>query len=293
MTVTPTDSTMTRRRPRAAVTMAVVLCVMAAAAMWRAQQDGSTSPNARAELTGTTPAATQFRVASLDVGGARNVSARTQRITAAVTLLQRNKAQVVGFQGLRPTQQTIFDQLTGTAWTTYPGSAYGKSALSSSIAWNADTWTLVTANTFLVPNQNGVAVRRPYVLLRNLKTGRQTYVVNIDNPTDRTLAAQATAVEISLINQLTATGTPVLLTGGMNSTTTTFCALTRGTSLRAANGGTTTTETCTPPKNPLTDWIFATPDTTLSNYTPLTTTLATQASDKPTIITDALIAALD
>jgi len=290
MTVTPTDSTRFWRRRRL-VAAALVVCIVAAIAMWRAEREGSSPPNAQAELTGTTPSATAFRVANLDVGGGDDRSARTKRISAAVSLLQRSKVQIAGFQGLSPIQQTTFDQLTGTTWTTYPGTAYGRNALSSSIAWNADTWTLVTANTFQVPNQDGVASRRPYVLLRNLETGRQTYVVNIDNPTDRTLAAQATTTEINLVNQLTATGTPVLLTGGMNSTTTYFCALTRATTLLAANGGTTTPDTCTPPKNPLTDWIFATPSITLSNYTPLTSILAAQASDRPTIIADALIAA--
>jgi endonuclease/exonuclease/phosphatase family metal-dependent hydrolase len=244
------------------------------------------------------PAPTYARVATADVAGAQS---RTD-LRAALDLLRQNKVDLVGFQGLLPAQYDSLKAAAGTTWAAYPGSTFGKAALSTTIAWRTDTWTLVTASTLTTPVGNGGYARRPYVLLLNRTTGRQIYVIDIDNAADRPRNPQpdqtaartaATQLQTSLINQLHADGTPVVLVGTPSDPNPGryFCALTRITPVATSAGGAPGPRTtCSTPARLGLEQIYATTETTLSNHTVLTSSTARTIATTPPLVADLLVA---
>jgi hypothetical protein len=281
---------------RARIIAIAVACLLLAAAlawMW----PGGGGQGKQGELAVGAPETTRFRAMTVDVSGAVS---RTD-LRAGLDLLRRNKVDLVGFQGLTPAQYDSFKTAAGTTWAGYPGPTLGKPALATTIAWRTDTWTLVTPNTLTTPMANGRQARRPYVLLLNRTTGRQIYLVNIDNAPDKprsdhpdqtTARTQATQLQAALINQLHATGTPVVLVGTPSDPDPTryYCALTRTTPVATSAGGAPGPRTtCTPPARLGPEQIYATTDTTLSNHTTLTSRTARSIATTPPLVADLLV----
>ena len=130
----------------------------------------------------------------------------------------------------------------------------------------------------LVPNGARIEVLvqgsgRPLVLLQNVHTGQEVYVMNTHNPADvrgkaKQWRDQAVRIEAALINQLRAThpDIPVLLTGDMNDWSNFFCPMTALAPVHSYSGGThvlTPVDQCTPsqPSSQI-DWVMGTPPLT-------------------------------
>lgn len=229
----------------------------------------------RAAATNTT---TPFKVASFNVLGAahtakskRYASGRT-RAGYMVQIIKNADIDVVGFQELQPPQFEVFTKEMGSSWAVYPGDLYPAAAMHNSIAWRTDTWELVEENVTRIPYTRGLNVRMPFVLLRNLETGRLTYFANFHNASNPRGAGdqqkyrdQAVAKEIALANELVSSGVPVIFTGDFNERAPMFCKMTAGAPLESASGGSTGTP-CTPPKTMVADWIFGSTNVTFTNF---------------------------
>ena len=154
------------------------------------------------------------------------------------------------------------------------------------MAWRSSVWELVRPETFSVPYFDGNRRRMPVVLLRHKATGLTAYFANVHNPADtrryhgqQRWRDQATAVEVALVNRLAATGIPVFLTGDMNERDSYFCALTAGTSMVAARGGSNGAGGCDAQNPRAVDWVFGSPASVLR---PTTRTAARSWTGPPT-----------
>jgi endonuclease/exonuclease/phosphatase family metal-dependent hydrolase len=246
---------------------------------------------------------TTFRVASFNVLGDSHTSAGgdkpryasgATRIGWALQALNASTVDVVGFQEYESVQHNAFARQTGDAWGVYPGTSLGSNPVRNSIAWRRDTWTAVETHTISIPYFRGNRVPMPYVLLENNDTGQRVWLINVHNPTSNNKRGNnerwrdlGTSLEINLMNDLKADGTPVILMGDFNERTEAFCRVTSGAGAVAANGG--TTSPCRPPEGHGIDWIFGTPSIDFSSYVRLRTPLIARTTDHPMVSTTATI----
>lgn len=183
----------------------------------------------------------------------------------AATLMQRHDMSIVGFQEIQSDQLATVMQETRGAYGVYPGSELGGKGVPQSLMWRKADWTLLDKHyiniTFV-----GQTRPQPVVELQNNATGRIIWVMNVHNsPNDSSPGGReaerdsAEVIEFKELNKLTATGHPVFFIGDMNEHEEIFCKVTSQTSLVAAQGGSNTGGTCTPPRNMRVDWVFGSP----------------------------------
>ena len=96
-------------------------------------------------------APTLARLATLDASGGDPLT----RASAARSMLNNNGINLVGFQGLSRDAFDSFHSLVGTEWSTYPDVAeateFGAGVISTTLAWRADSWSLVSGATSRCP----------------------------------------------------------------------------------------------------------------------------------------------
>ncbi len=209
----------------------------------------------------------------------------------ATRLLRLHDVDVVGFQELQTPQLATFDRLTGETWDVYPDDSLGWRGTDNSLAWRTAVWQPVSRATVAVPYFDGHLRPMPYVLLRNRATGVRAWFVNVHNPADTRRfgrqehwRARATAVEIALVQRLSATGDPVVLTGDMNARAAYLCAISTATSLRAARG----VDGCGA-RGVGIDWIFGSPGVTFTGYTEDRGALVRRTTDHPVVVAEARV----
>lgn len=224
------------------------------------------SPAARADVVPTT-----LRIASLNVlghshtekgGNKPGYASGPERMEWQVQTLRAEKVDVVGFQELENPQYAKFTQMTGGQFGIYPSVNGRNKTVRNSVAWRKTAWRFVSASTIDVPYFYGKPLAMPIVLLEHVTTGQRTYVINFHNPADArgphaSWRAKGRAIQVAKVNELRATGVPVVWTGDFNDKQRAFCDVTGGTDLVAATGGTHADDVCTPPARMSIDWIFA------------------------------------
>ncbi len=217
-----------------------------------------------------------------------------ERARRAASLVLSHGVEVVGFQEMQADQLASFQRATGGRFAAYPGFELGRLNTENSIAWRTDTWQLVEKRPVSIPYFRGHQRLMPVVRLRNPATGIEAWFANFHNPADtrqwghnqhwRTVA---TGKEILIANQLRAeTGLPVFITGDMNERAEYFCAMTGGTDLEAALGG-SNDGACHPPRIRYVDWIFGSQDVTFSGYLEDASQFVRHTSDHPMIVSEA------
>ena len=243
-----------------------------------------------------------FRVASFNVLGYKHTApggdrkgfadGRT-RMGYAVNFLNYWRVDVVGFQEFQTEQRQKFMSLTGTSWENFPGDTMNTIDMHNSIAWRTGEWQAIEKHTIKIPYFDGDPVDMPYVLLKNLSSGRLVWFANFHNPASVYGPAQkwrteAMHREVKLANNLNATGIPVLLTGDMNENTEYFCGMTTGAAMKAAAGGSFGTSSCSdyPPRPMGIDWIFGSNYLTFSHYHRREGKLVKKTTDHPVVFAD-------
>jgi hypothetical protein len=216
-------------------------------------------------------------------------------MAGAVDLLAQHDVDVVGFQELQSDQLRELQRLA-PGYDAYPGTRLTSREAENSVAWRSSVWELVRPETFSVPYFDGNRRRMPVVLLRHRATGLTAYFANVHNPADtrqyhgqQRWRDQATAVEVALVNRLTATGIPVFLTGDMNERDSYFCALTSGTSMVAARGGSNGPGGCDAQNPRAVDWVFGSAGVRFSSYDEDRSPLVDRTTDHPVVSTRASI----
>lgn len=265
-----------------------------------------------------TAASTSLRIATFNVLGNSHTTAKgdeskrpsgTKRMRYAVQAINEGHPSIVGFQEMESVQYKAFKSLTGGTYATYPGPDSDQLVVANNLAWRTDTWRLLSATTFTVPYFYGKYSRRPLVLLQNVHTGQEVYVMNTHNPADvrgnaQAYRNQAVALEGALVTRLRSThpDIPVLFTGDMNDWADFYCQMTAKSPMHSAYPLSATPPSsaypsCYVPRfavpagqspNPI-DWIMGTSDVTFSGATRLKDTAVSTASDHPLYWADATI----
>ena len=174
-----------------------------------------------------------------ETGKEPDLDSGPRRMRRALKLLNDAKVDVVGLQELQRPQAEAFEALDGDQWRLFHSVADSE----NSIAWRRDKWTKVRTRTVGVPYFDGNERRMPLVLLRHKKTGQKVWFFNVHNPanTDRfpdqaDYRAQATAIEIDVLERLARGGAPVIFLGDLNDRQGAFCNFTESGTLVAAHG---------------------------------------------------------
>ena len=224
---------------------------------------------------------------SSHTAGSGSRASGVTRMAGALQIIAQHDVSVVGLQEFQPDQRSAFAR-SATGWQMYPGLSMGRRAGENSVAWRSDTWTKVDQGLVDIPYFSGHIRPMPYVLLKNVASGRTVYVSTFHNPADVHGPAQrwrteATTREVALFNRLQATGVPQIVTGDMNERANYFCRITGETPLHAAAGG-SHSGTCQAPKPIGIDWIFGSPTVTFSNYTVDRSDLVRRTTDHPVVV---------
>jgi Endonuclease/Exonuclease/phosphatase family len=201
------------------------------------------------------------------------------RSPAAAALMVKHGVDIVGTQELQTDQLNAITSRTGFA--AYPGMAWGAAETDNSILYDDSRFEFVSGSKFIIPFM-GRPRPQPILRLRDRATGREFYVVNTHPSAHdgRYLVErrQGEAALVGVVNQLKATGLPVLVTGDMNDREEFYCHVAPPAGLVSASGGNYASG-CVPPPSPIAvDWVLGS-GVTWSGYWRDTTPVTNRVSD--------------
>jgi hypothetical protein len=214
------------------------------------------------KIDALSPARSTFTIAQSNILGSQHTAGKggfgsgVYRAGITASLLISRGVDVGGMQEVQSDQLRAL-QARMPAYTFWPGSALGHNGERLQIYWRSDRFTMEKSGsvTYTFASQH---IPLPYVLLRDDATGAEFWMITTHNSAGGMEVQRdySTGIEISLINQLRATGLPVIITGDMNEHTEFFCRVAAATGMVAANGG-SGVGGCHLPAGPLrVDWIM-------------------------------------
>jgi hypothetical protein len=214
-------------------------------------------------------------------GDRRRYPPASVRSPAAANLIGKHEVDIVGTQELQDDQLAALQSRTGLA--AYPGMAWGRVETDNSILYDDERFEFVSGSKFIIPFM-GRPRPQPILQLRDIATGREFYVVNTHPSAHGGRYAverrQGQQALVGIVNQLRATGLPVLVTGDMNDRELFYCHVVPPASLTASNGGSYASGSCVPPPSPIpVDWVVGSGAITWSRYWRDTTPITTKVSD--------------
>lgn len=253
-------------------------------------------------LTGRPTEETTFRVSSFNVLGASHTSGKDARkgfggydgrLRAAVGLLRAHDISVVGLQEFQDPQAALFASIAGE-YSVFPGLAGSHLDVENSIAWREADWELVDARTSQIPYFGGQLRNMPHVLLRHRDTGREIWFGNYHNPADTHGGAQhwrdrAKALQAALVEELTADGTPMIITGDLNEREGIACGFTRMAGMHASDGSYYGSDGCHPASGLDVDWVLGTSEIDFSGHVYDTSVQSRRISDHAMLRTAATV----
>jgi endonuclease/exonuclease/phosphatase family metal-dependent hydrolase len=233
-----------------------------------------------------------FGVSSFNVRGASHTAgvggwaSGVTRMHGAVGLILSHDVSVAGLQEFQEPQFHAFEAMLGGSYAAYPGLSLGAQPVVNSIIWRRADWTLVEAHTIPVPYFDGHRVPMPYVKLRNVHTGQEVWFYNSHNPADAHGPAAhwraiATSIEVNLARQLTADGTPMILTGDMNDREPFACPFASGSGFHSADGVFSDASGCHLVRRMNVDWVFGSPSLDFSGFVTDFSSKTRRISDHP------------
>lgn len=234
------------------------------------EKEGRSRLADRVEKAVAAPSIPEFGVAMINIlgsqhtaGGKGGYASGTSRAATATRMLLGRGASIIGFSEIQTDQLNVFRN-NAPGFGVYPGTSLGGGGVPQTVAWNTAVWSLVEATQIYIPF-SGQVRPQPVVKLAHVETGAELWVMNVHNSPQGMEGERdrAEAVEIAKINELRATGVPVVVTGDFNEKQEVLCEVTAATGLNSAVGG----GSCYPPPQPMrVDWIFASPELSLSSY---------------------------
>ncbi|MCW2735471.1 MAG: Endonuclease/Exonuclease/phosphatase family protein [Nocardioides sp.] len=202
-----------------------------------------------------------FRIGSLNVLGSQHSAGPggygpgTDRAAMAAGLVMSRGVDVLTMSEVQDDQLGVLNaRLAG--YSIWPQQSLGSNGQRLQIAWRASQFEMVDGGsvTFTFASQ---AIPMPYVLLRDLGTGAEFWVISIHTSAGGLEGERdaGTAIAISLMKRLEAeSGKPVLIGGDVNEHEEFFYKVCGATGFLAANGG---GAGCSLPPAPLrVDWIM-------------------------------------
>ncbi|QZY30038.1 endonuclease/exonuclease/phosphatase family protein [Nocardioides coralli] len=212
----------------------------------------------------------EFGVAMINIlgsnhtqGGKGGYAPGVNRAYTATRMLLAQGVSIIGFSEIQTDQLGVFRR-NAPSFAVYPGTALGGKGVPQSVAWDTRVWSLVEATEIYIPF-SGQIRPQPVVKLAHTGTGTEIWVMNVHNSPHRLEGERdrAETIEISKLNELIATGVPVVVTGDFNEKQEVLCRITASTGLQSAVGG----GNCYPPPQQMrVDWIFASPAFAVESY---------------------------
>lgn len=202
-----------------------------------------------------------FRVGALNILGSQHSAGPggygpgTDRAAMAAGLVMSRGVDVLTMSEVQDDQLAVLNnRLAG--YSIWPQHSLGSNGQRLQIAWRSSQFEMLDGGsvTFTFDSQS---IPMPYVLLRDLGTGAEFWVISI-HTSARGLEGErdsGTAIAISLMQRLMAeSGKPVLIGGDVNEHEEFFYKVCQATGSLAANGG---GAGCSLPPPPLrVDWIM-------------------------------------
>ena len=224
------------------------------------------------KIDALSPARSTFTIAQSNILGSQHTAGRggfgsgVYRAGITASLLISRGVDVGGMQEVQSDQLGAL-RARMPAYTFWPGSALGNNGERLQIYWRSDRFAMEKSGsvTYTFASQH---IPLPYVLLRDDATGAEFWMITTHNSAGGMEVQRdySTGIEINLINQLRATGLPVIITGDMNEHTEFFCRVAAATGMVAANGG-SGVGGCHLPAGPLrVDWIMGSSGVSFSGY---------------------------
>lgn len=226
---------------------------------------------------------------------ARKGYARAEaRLPGALDLVDRHGITVAGLQEFQPPQVHQFLAMRGPVWDVYPRP---EARSDNAIIWRKDIWSLQETRMTPIPYFGGRPVGMPVVLLQHRVSGRQVWFGSYHNPAniggDHTRwRREATFTEARLAQELSADGTPVVMTGDFNDRADFACPFSAESGMESADGARTRNGRCELPGQMSVDWIFGTTDISFSGYQADWSSQHRRLSDHPLIASTADLAAV-
>ena len=216
---------------------------------------------------------------------------------SAAGMLTGNNVSVAGLQEFQDSQYRTFMAIAGGTYDVYPGLSLGVQPVQNSIIWKRADWSLVEAHTLSIPYFHGNHVPMPYVLLRNRHSGSEVWFYNSHNPADAHgpaghWRAIATSMEASLARNLTADGTPMIVTGDMNDREPFACPFASATGMHSADGA-YYSGGCHLPQHTNVDWIFGSGGLDFSSFVTDRSSQTRRISDHPMVRSDVTVPAVN
>lgn len=202
-----------------------------------------------------------FRIGALNVLGSQHSAGPggygpgTERAAMAAGLVMSRGVDVLTMSEVQDDQLAVLNsRLAG--YSIWPQQSLGSNGQRLQIAWRSSQFEMVDGGsvTFTFASQ---AIPMPYVLLRDLGTGAEFWVISIHTSAGGLEGERdaGTAIAVSLMQRLEAeSGKPVLIGGDVNEHEEFFYKVCGATGFLAANGG---GAGCSLPPAPLrVDWIM-------------------------------------
>ena len=202
-----------------------------------------------------------FRVGALNILGSQHSAGPggygpgTDRAAMSSGIIMARGVDVVTLSEVQDDQLGVLNaRLAG--YSIWPQHTLGSNGQRLQIAWRSSRFEMLDGGsvTFTFASQS---IPMPYVLLKDLETGAQFWVISIHTSAGGLEGERdaGTAIAISLMQRLVAeTGKPVLIGGDVNEHEEFFYRVCGATGFLAANGG---GSGCTLPPPPLrVDWIM-------------------------------------
>jgi hypothetical protein len=224
------------------------------------------------KVSALSPAHSSFTIAQSNVLGSQHTAGTGgygpggYRAGITASLLTSHGVDVGGMQEVQSDQLAVFLNRM-PSYSFWPAGSLGRNGERLQIYWRADRFTMEKSGSvpYVFSSQR---IPLPYVLLRDNQSGTEFWVITTHNSAGGMEGQRdtATGVEINLINQLRATGVPVILTGDMNEHPEFFCRVSAATGMVAANGGSGYGGCHLPPPPLRVDWIMGGGGVTFSGY---------------------------
>ncbi len=244
---------------------------------------------------------TDFRVATFNMlgsshtrgpSGRKGFGSGPSRAGRAVGELRSQGVSVVGLQELQRDQAAVVER----SYALFPGTSRSAADGENSIAWDTSVWELVQSETSSIPYFGGRTRQMPHVLLEHLQTGQRVWFGNYHNPADTHGGAQrwrdaAVAREAALAEQLTADGTPMIITGDMNDREQYGCSMSAQSGMHASDGTHQSGSGCVVSERPFIDWIMGSSAIEFTDHVRDDSTASRKISDHPMIHTSASVPA--
>ena len=216
---------------------------------------------------------THFKIATFNILGSQHTVRRggwgPGYVRAKVTgrAIKRRRIDVIGLQEVQLDQLRVLRRHMH-GYRFWPGTRLGYPGIPLQIGWR--TWKFERVQSGWVRTPFDHQHRpTPWVKLRNLRTGRMVYVVDVHNspgPRQQRSRFAATGKQVRLVRHLRSHHRPVFVVGDMNEKRGFFCRMVRRTDLWAANGGGIRHGRCHAPAHPRIDWIMGSGPIRFSRY---------------------------